>query len=250
MKPQTPSLSQPRPDGEPSAVPARGTGHSPPPGIARIGLFEGLEGAEIARIFSRSRLIAYGKDDIALAEGSEPAALFFVVSGAFTCRKASANGILFTLAHLRAGDLFGENALTGRPWGVEVTALEASQVCAVPAGDFRAALERHPSISRRLIDVMAERISELATLSFEAATMKLDTRLRRTIQKLARERNQLRDGGIIRPAPTHAELASMLGTTREVISRSMTSLSRQGMIETRRQEIHIRSAEALDCLGG
>ncbi|GGF70563.1 transcriptional regulator [Azorhizobium oxalatiphilum] len=231
--------------GYPPFAPATGKG-GPPPVITEMSLFRGISAEDRARIFVRGRMMTFVRDEVALAEGEVPDLIFLIASGQFACRKTAASGLMFALCQLNAGTFFGESALVhGRASEMEVTATRRSTVWALPASDFCAAMEGHPSISRRLIDEMAVRIGVLATLSFEAATLKLEARLCRTIQKLALEADQLRDGGTVRPAPTHAELASMLGTTREVVSRAMMGLARRGVIETRRQEIHIQSVEGL-----
>ena len=116
---------------------------------------------------------------------------------------------------------------------------------ALPTGGIAPRLESLTKPARRMLDELTARINRFANLSFELATMKLDVRLRRTIRDLARQTDQWYDGGIIRPAPTHAELAAMLGTTREVVSRSMVTLTRVGAITTGRQQIQIRSIELL-----
>ncbi|BAF89786.1 putative transcriptional regulator [Azorhizobium caulinodans ORS 571] len=217
-----------------------------PPVVARSCLFQGLTGDEVARIFARAHPRSFTRDEPVITDGDLPERLYFVTEGSFICRKTSPAGLVFTLGQLHPGSFFGESGVIGgRRSDMDVTATGEAAALGVPASDFRHALERHPSISRHLVDEMAARIAALTLLSFEVATLKLDARLSRAIAKLARERDQFRDGGLIRPAPTHAELAAMLGTTREVVSRSMTALSRQGLIETRRQEILIRRALGL-----
>jgi len=210
-------------------------------------LFTELNDAELSAALSYGRPIIFRKDDTVIREGEAAKGIYLATSGVFACRKSSPSGLLFALGKIKAQEFFGEAALVeGRPSEMEVVAACDASALIFGVSDFNGLMERHPSITLRMIEEMALRISRLETLSFELATMKLDDRLKRTIESLARESNQLHDGGVIRPAPTHAELASMLGTTREVISRSLTSLRRQGTIRTRRQEIHIRSVNSLN----
>ncbi len=216
--------------------------------LSRTTLFVDLAPDELLSVVERGQIVAVKKDAAVIREGVSNDTVFFVISGTFTCRKSSPNGLLFVLDNsVKPGDFFGELSLIGDgACDLEVVALAEARLLAIPGTSFRALMEQYPTISRRMIEEMAVRIGKLSNLSFELATMKVDTRLRRVIEKLARESNQLHDGGIIRPAPTHAELATLVGTTREVVSRSMVALCRQGSIKTSRKEILIRSVNRLN----
>ncbi|MGL3607008.1 Crp/Fnr family transcriptional regulator [Rhizobium sp. G187] len=219
--------------------------------IASLGtscaLFRGLDPQAIRTIVSRGYHRSYSKNEIVVTQGSEKRLVGLAVSGLFVVRRCSPSGILLALQTIRPGDLFCEMSLIEAGENqLEVAAgSEKSSALLFSVRTFRDLMAQYPPLSARLIEQMAGRINTLAELSFELATMKTDDRLRRAISKLAQETDQLRDGGMIYPAPTHAEFASMLGTTREVVSRSIIALCREGSIETSRQSITIRSAEAL-----
>jgi CRP-like cAMP-binding protein len=218
----------------------------PKPSSARFPLFRDLGEDDLNRVLALGRTVAMEKGEIAIPQDTRCNEFYLTLSGAFSFRKSSPSGLVFELGKATAGEFFGENILLAdHPSPVEVVAASQATVCIFRAADFRGVLGQHPSIARRMLDELTARINRFANLSFELATMKLDARLRRTIQDLARQANQLHDGGIIRPAPTHAELATMLGTTREVVSRSLILLSRNGAISTGRQQIHIRSVNLL-----
>ncbi|MCM2290799.1 Crp/Fnr family transcriptional regulator [Allorhizobium sp. BGMRC 0089] len=189
----------------------------------------------------------YDKNDLVVSEGGQKRFIGFAITGLFVCRRCSPNGLVLALQNVRPGCVFNEMSLLDvSESSVEVAAaVDQSSALMFPVAVFRDLVAKYPILSSRLIEDMVARIGSLSELSFELATMKTDDRLRRTITKLALESDQLKDGGLICPAPTHAELASMLGTTREVVSRSITALCREGLIETSRQYILIRSAEAL-----
>lgn len=211
--------------------------------LASHPLFADLDTDEQRSLIARGRIAEFDKDETVIAEGEPNTRFYVAVSGQFSCRKASPHGLVFAFDQRRPGEFFGESVLLrNRPSEIEVVAATASTAWMLPGRDLASLMDRHPWISRRLIDEITRRLDDLANLSFELATMKVDERLRRAIEKLARASHQLHDGGVIRPAPTHAELATMLGTTREVVSRALTALCREGLIETGRQQILIRSA--------
>ena len=216
---------------------------APPP---KPSLFSDLSDDDRVRVMALGRQVPMAKGHVAIPQDSKGNAFYLIQSGVFAYRKSSPSGLVFELGKASAGEFFGENILlVNYPCEVEVVAATDACVHVFRAVDFRGVLSQHPSIARRMLDELTARINRFANLSFELATMKLDVRLRRTIRDLARQTDQWYDGGIIRPAPTHAELAAMLGTTREVVSRSMVTLTRVGAITTGRQQIQIRSIELL-----
>ncbi|MCF1466154.1 Crp/Fnr family transcriptional regulator [Agrobacterium vitis] len=216
--------------------------------LARSPLFSDLDSDIVTAIAAKGKLLSFDKNEVVISEGSSKRMIGFVVSGLFVCRRSSPAGMVFAFQNARPGAFFCELSLiSDNPCGIEV--ISTSSACKAlmfAARDFRLLMEQYPVISSRMVDELTVRINSLSELSFELATMKIDARLRKTIGKLARETNQLRDGGIINPAPTHAELATMLGTTREVVSRSLTMLCREGLIETSRQAIMIRSVDGFN----
>ncbi|MDE1148810.1 MAG: Crp/Fnr family transcriptional regulator [Azospirillaceae bacterium] len=219
--------------------------------VALVPLFADLSENELPIVQSIGRSIAVSKGQVLIDQGEACRGFYVVASGCLTQRKVAPNGLVFAVGRIKPGDFFGEGALiANHPSEVEVVATTPATLVTFRPADFRTLMERFPAITRRLIEELTTRIDRLANLSFEIATMKLDARLRRAIEELARESNQLHDGGIIRPAPTHAELATMLGTSREVVSRSLITLSRQGSIKTGRQQIQIRSVNGLNWTQG
>lgn len=216
--------------------------------LAGTPLFSRVDPDILKALAARARLSTFKKHETAVSEGCSKRMIGFVVSGLFICRRSSPAGLVFAFQHARPGTFFCELSLINSDYsGVEVVAASSSATALMfAADDFRQLMAQYPVISGLMVDELAERINSLSELSFELATMKIDARLRKTIGKLAREVGQLRNNGVIDPAPTHAELATMLGTTREVVSRSVTALCRDGLIETRRQSILIRCVDAFE----
>lgn len=210
-------------------------------------LFADLSEDDLNAIQAQGRRTVAARGTVLINQGDRYDAVVFVLTGMVALRKVSEGGIVLELGKIRQGEFFGEAALLpDRTSGLEAVAVADCTLLSLRASDLRALVSRHPEIALRMVEVLLLRLARLAELSLDLAATKLGDRLRRTIRDLAQESNQLRDGGLLRPAPTHAELAMMLGTTREVVSRSMVRLNREGSIATGRRLIRIRSALRLD----
>ncbi len=212
-------------------------------------LFSDLDAEARRWVFALGREVILEKGDAVMTQDRKCGNFYIVQSGMFAFQKCSESGLVFELGRAQAGEFFGEQFLLGdRLSEIQVVTLDRAAVRVFRASDFRKVLNQYPSVARRMLDAMTARLSHFANLSFELATMKLEVRLRRILRDLALQADQLFDGGIIQPAPRHADLAAMLGTTREVISRAMMMLNRNGTITTSRKQIIIRSARLL-CFG-
>jgi CRP/FNR family transcriptional regulator len=88
---------------------------------------------------------------------------------------------------------------------------------------------------------MARRVRRFAVLAEDLA-------LRSVTERLARHLEAAADGEVVNLGLTQEQLASRLGTVRELVSRALAELERGGLIERRRSKIVLRDAERLAAL--
>ena len=88
---------------------------------------------------------------------------------------------------------------------------------------------------------MATRLRRADDLIGNLALRDVGSRLRRTLVELANERGEVRDDGVlIRRRPTQQDLANMVGTCRETVSRLLSAMSRGGLIVSRGRTLLLR----------
>ncbi len=124
-------------------------------------------------------------------------------------------------------------------WGVTEGAVEG---VAVPAPLFERLVEQSAPFRREVFALIARRFDDMVRLVGEVAFQRLDRRL------AARLLEQADDGGVV--ARTHQELASDLGTAREIVSRRVGEFVRKGVLRTARGRIVILDRETLERLAG
>lgn len=192
---------------------------------------------EVARTVSYLRAFA-GQNVVSHLERSS--SFFLVLEGQVRVRMASAAGRNVAFRLIGAGGHFGEiAALTGAPRIASVVADTPCLLAEMTAPQFLDFIARRPTASLRLLQSMARNIVVLTDRVFELSTYELRARLCAELLRLARDA-PLTDGVIaIDPAPSHAELADMLGALREGVSREFRVLARMGLVRTGRRHIAV-----------
>jgi len=118
------------------------------------------------------------------------------------------------------GQLFGLGALVGvEGSATHAEAMEESCICEAGAHDFLAMLARHPLLMARVIMVMAKQIFRLEQTIESMASQHVSQRLAALLLEEMAE-GQTLDGGVLLPVRSHEELAKLIGTTRESVSRT------------------------------
>ena len=189
--------------------------------------------------------LVYGSFDL-------PEVLYVVAQGTVRLFSADADGRQLTLAILDAGAVFGESALLGEgATGVVAEATERCRLYAIPADRLRAMIQRQPEIGVNLLLSVGSRLRRMQELSHELAYWNVHRRLAHQICLLAERygRPTLSGDVMVARVFTHAELADMVGATRQTVSEGIATLMRLGILERRRRRIVVRDHPALAAFG-
>ena len=80
---------------------------------------------------------------------------------------------------------------------------------------------------------------------FELSALNVRSRLHCELLRLAAAVGVVDDQALIRPSPTHVELANRIGTHREAVTRELRDLTNQGILTQTRKQLHIKDITAL-----
>ena len=171
-------------------------------------------------------------------EGDEVAQFALVGKGSIRVFKTGETGREITLYHVQEGQpclvnmlcvFLGQRAMAT---AVIETPVEA---VVISASAFRDWVQANDSIRHFIFETMAHRMVELMTVVEEVAFRRMDTRLASAL--LGRFQHQGQPGVV---SATHEEIAAELGTAREVVSRLLKDLERQGALQLERGRIELR----------
>jgi len=196
-------------------------------------VFGGIPEGGLDEVLRRVQLRSGSAGAILLAQDEPGDALFIVVQGRVKVVLGGDNGREVTLAVLRPGEVFGEVALLdGSPRSANVVAMTDAVVAALNRDAFLELLRSWPRVGLNLMSEMARRLRRADEAIVGLALHDVEERLSRILARLAREEGDISvDGGLLlRRRPTQQELANMVGSSRETISRTFTSMIRRGLM--------------------
>jgi len=215
--------------------------------LKRVPLFNKIDEKELAKISEISHLKNYKKDEDIFSEGEVGDALYILISGVVKVFTRSSDGRIKTLALLEKGDFLGEMAiLDSEIRSANVSAVEDSEMLVISRKDFEASLTTNPQIAFKIMQTLCARLRD-ADKQIEALTFQnVSGRLAIALLDLAEKHGIQTEKGIkIDMELTHQELAEMVGTAREVISRILTDFRKTGSIEIEKHHITITDKEEL-----
>jgi len=177
--------------------------------------------------------VAFPKGAILFAEGENPRGVFVIRNGRVKLTASSGDGasLLFRIAG--PGDLIGlPGTISRKPYGLTAEALEQVQATFIPRESFLEFLRQNGKAALRV----AEMVTELYRGTYrEARYLGLSgsatEKLARFLLDLIPAKVENTPGIRVRLAFTHEEIAGMIGTSRETVTRLFASFKRKGFIE-------------------
>jgi CRP-like cAMP-binding protein len=216
--------------------------------LKRVPLFTDRPQAQLEDLAQRLRWARYAKGEMILVRGEPGDSLLIVESGTVKLGLSSADGKEFLLDMLGPTSFFGELAiLDGEPRSVDAIAVEPCQLYVLMRDDFLRFLEEHASAAARLLAVLSRRLRRDAMVLEGAAFLDVPARLGRAILQLGDSLGELQpDGSILIPSKlTQAEIAGLVGSTRETVNRWLALYERMGWIRFSRGSLTVLRPDKL-----
>jgi len=216
--------------------------------ITAIPLFEGLPADERARFAGIAAERAFARGESIFLEGDEGGGFYVVSTGRVKIFKLSPEGKEQTLHLFGPGEPFGEVALfAGRRFPANAQAMESSRILFFPREALAGLIREHPSVAMNLLALMSVRLRRFTVLIEDLSLKEVPGRLSAYLLYLSRKE----DGGEdLALDITKAQLASLLGTIPETLSRILGRLAREGLIERDGRRIRILDRNGLKALAG
>ncbi len=207
--------------------------------LGHVPLFAGLSTSDLEAIDARMVSLAWPAGGQVFTAGAPADHLYVLASGRVKVSRPTDGGREIVVDLLTPGDLFGTLTALGDPTYPE-TAEALTTTCAlrIDPTAFRAVLTEHPTVALRVLDDVAARLararSDLGRHSTDTVAQRVAATLLRLADKLGQERAD--DGGTLLQIPlSRADLAGMTGSTPESVSRVMSRLRKNQVIDSGRR---------------
>lgn len=201
--------------------------------LKSVRLFSNLSRAEIEQIKPNFFPRKYRRRETIFLKGDPCQTLYIIHTGQVKLSEISESGREQALLILNKGDFFDVvPIIDGGPYPTTATALSDVLLYAIYKQDFLTITSEYPVVANAVLlylgGIMREMADLVADISFESMTV----RIAKLILRYAEIQGvPTLDGVLVKRTLTHQEIADILGTDREVVTRSLIDLQKQGVID-------------------
>ncbi len=214
--------------------------------LASVPLFRGLPAEQLEGLTTISVDKIVRRGESIFIEGDEGDGFYVLIAGRVKIFKISPEGKEQILHIFGPGEPFGEvPVFEGERFPASAEAMEDSRLFFFPREAFVGLIERNPSLALNMLAVLSRRLRRFTRLIDDLSLKEVPGRLAAYLLYL-RERD--RGARSLKLTITKGQLASLLGTIPETLSRILKKMNAQGLIETEGPQITILDREGLEDL--
>lgn len=211
--------------------------------LARIALFAALTETEVQALSQRAVERHFAGDEMLFWEGEPCNGIFLLTHGSVKIFKTSAAGREMMLSMETAPNSVAELPLfDGGPYPASVRAVGPVEALFINKGEFQQVCRQFPDVALKLLAVVGRRLRHLVgvveSMTFGSVTQRLARILLDLSASAGTDEFDL--------AITHQELASRLGTVREVVSRNLARFRAEGVVSIQGRVLRIVDRERLE----
>jgi CRP-like cAMP-binding protein len=211
--------------------------------LRRIHLFADLTDRESDTVLDLMHEKAVAKGTTVFHQNDNEGGLYLLLAGSVKISRTGRDGRDVTVALLHEGNFFGEmSLLDGQPRSASATATQATRLLVLDREHFQRYVLGQARIMAKLLRELSKRLRAADQTIENLALGSVHDRLFLLLGHLGR-RAPLKNGkGLIERAPTHQELAEMVGSSRETVTRTLAALEKEGLILIERKRITLLPA--------
>ena len=193
----------------------------------------------------------YPKGSLLFVEGEEPRGIFILCSGRAKLTTSSTEGKTLIVKIAEAGEVLGASAtILGKPYEVSAETIEPSQLNFVKRDDFLKYLNTHSEACLHTAQQLSEKYHsaqrEIRSLGLSQTTSEKLARL--LLDWCNRGGEQTTKGIRLKVLLTHEEIAQMIGTTRETVTRLLSDFKKKKIIDVKGSSLFVLSRPQLEHL--
>lgn len=218
--------------------------------LQKAGLFSTAAKKDLISLEKKISWKSYKKGDRLFQEGDEADMMFVIASGRVKVVKEFQSGKNAIMGIFGEGGIVAEIAVIDKlPYPASAIALEEATAGAIPAATFIDFLKKNPDSLIRLVVGLGGRLREFVDNMGSLAVQSVEKRLARLLTKLGGQIGVELDDGLELILPlTRQDLAEIIGTSFEVVERSLKKMREKGIIEVAGKRIVILKPKALEAI--
>jgi len=201
--------------------------------LSKVPIFSGLNEGEMQFIAGRVIPRKYSAGQIVFSEGDVCSGLYVVASGHVRIYKTSSSGREQVLSIDGPGSSVAElPVFDGGDYPASVSAVEEATLLFVSKQDFQELCLTHPQVALKVMRVVGARLRRLVEIIEELSFSTVRHRLAAALLRLANKEGKRVGNAVVFTLPdSNQEIASQIGTVRELVSRNLSRLQAEGLID-------------------
>jgi CRP-like cAMP-binding protein len=208
-----------------------------------IPLFKDFEEASLAKVASMMSSRTYLSHDIVMRKGEIAENLGFLINGKLQVVDLSEEGRETGLHFILPGAYFGElSVIDGQPRSASVISVKLSEVAFLPSHNARDLIFNNPLMAKRMMTHFAQVVraasSQRTLLSIPNANQRVFAQLLTLVKDTTK-------GTVIEGLPRQHEIAIMVNTSRETVSRALQTLLKMNILEKQGTVLIVKKPDQL-----
>ena len=211
-------------------------------------IFTGLSEDELDKIVPLIIKRKLKKNTVIFHENDPSSAFYLVKTGRIKIYKVSRDGREQVLSILGDGQIFGDvPTFDGRPYPATAATMADSEIYLINRDNFNDMVRRNPDIAMKIIRALGGRLRQALELVRDLSFKQVPHRLAGLLLKLGKQYGQeTEEGLLIDLSMSRQDLADIVGTSRETVTRELKKLERAGMLIIDRRLITVTDREQLE----
>ncbi|QJD89685.1 Crp/Fnr family transcriptional regulator [Duganella dendranthematis] len=215
--------------------------------LRKIPLLAELTDDEMARVKADLRIRHYAKREVVLQKGGAGDSLLFLLQGQLQVIDITEDGRAIGLRMLAPGDFFGEIAVINDSIrSASVVALTPVLVALLPRATALHLFSHSPSVANQMLRFLANKVQRDSEFRALLSIHNTAKRIYSFLELLKEKKED--DQEVVENLPTHQDIANMINTSRETVTRTLLTLVQQGIIKKGTHKLIIINPEALQKL--
>ena len=215
--------------------------------LSSIGLLHGIEPEQTAHLAEVMNLAEFDKGKLVVRKGDVPQHMCFLLSGQLQVVDWAEDGREISLGLVNPGNHFGElSILDGGIRSASIVAIAPSKVLYLTRAESLKLIFGSVVVNQRIMLRLVEMVRLTSAKLTQLSNQPVQARVAATLLQMAKPHAD--DAGIISVVPSQKELALMVSSTRESVSRCINELARKGLLTRHENTLVITSLKELSRL--
>ncbi len=216
--------------------------------LSNVGIFSHLNHSELEPLAAKMRRRNYQRDEVIFHQDDPGDRLHFVANGIVKISLVSPDGRENDIALLSPGDCFGEmSVLNGGIRSATAVAVEATETMTITREDFVSFINEHSRVALEIIALLVRRLRAMDETIGDMVFLDVPSRVAKKLLTLAETyRNSQDSNGDVAIPIGQEELSRLVGSSRETVSRALTSYRKMGLLTTSHRKITITNMKGLE----